>query len=202
MSLSKGEQTRLALIDSAYALFLKQGYHGTSMRDIAKGADLALGGIYNHFKSKAEIFQAVILIHHPFLKIFPKLMEVEVEVEEGVENGAEHFLRSATKLLFKEIEAEPALLNLMFIELIELDGSNLGTLFPILQPTIFTFLQRLTALQPDWRIPSPAVFIRSYIGLIIGISITERFMPKALADANIAGELDDFLDIYLHGLFK
>ncbi|MBI3241616.1 MAG: TetR family transcriptional regulator, partial [Chloroflexi bacterium] len=39
--LSKGEQTYAAIIEAAYALFLKKGYHGTSMRQIAERADLA-----------------------------------------------------------------------------------------------------------------------------------------------------------------
>ena len=58
--LTKGENTRLAIEDAAIILFMEKGYHATSMRQIAEGADLALGGIYNHFKSKDEIFEAII----------------------------------------------------------------------------------------------------------------------------------------------
>jgi TetR/AcrR family transcriptional repressor of nem operon len=58
----KGEVTRLAIEDAAISLFLEHGYHATSMRQIADQAGLALGGIYNHFKSKealaAEILTA------------------------------------------------------------------------------------------------------------------------------------------------
>ena len=57
---TKGEATRLAIEDAAIELFMEQGYHATSMRQIAKRAELALGGIYNHFASKDEIFEA----HH------------------------------------------------------------------------------------------------------------------------------------------
>ena len=53
---TKGEVTRLAIEDAAIELFLEHGYHATSMREIADHAGLALGGIYNHFKSKDEIF--------------------------------------------------------------------------------------------------------------------------------------------------
>ena len=57
---TKGDVTRLAIEDAAIELFLEQGYHATSMRQIAEQAGLALGGIYNHFKSKDDIFQGII----------------------------------------------------------------------------------------------------------------------------------------------
>ena len=37
---TKGEVTRLAVEDAAISLFLEQGYHATSMRQIAKRAGL------------------------------------------------------------------------------------------------------------------------------------------------------------------
>lgn len=54
--ISKGELTRESILEGAYQLFLRQGYHGTSMRQIAEEAGIALGGIYNHFSGKEEIF--------------------------------------------------------------------------------------------------------------------------------------------------
>ena len=40
---TKGEVTRLAIEDAALSLFMEQGYHATSMRQIAENAGLALG---------------------------------------------------------------------------------------------------------------------------------------------------------------
>ena len=74
---TKGEVTRLAMEDAAISLFLEQGYHATSMRQIAERAGLALGGIYNHFASKDEIFEAIIIDQHPYKKILPLVLAVE-----------------------------------------------------------------------------------------------------------------------------
>ena len=46
---TKGERTRTAIIDAAFDLFVRKGYHATSMRQIADEAGLAPGGLYNHF---------------------------------------------------------------------------------------------------------------------------------------------------------
>lgn len=64
-TLTKGERTRRAVMDAAYRLFMEQGFHATSMRQIADRAGLALGGIYNYFRGKDEVFVAVLLDHHP-----------------------------------------------------------------------------------------------------------------------------------------
>jgi AcrR family transcriptional regulator len=55
---SKGEQTRHSILSAAYSLIIRQGYAATSMRQIAEKSGLALGGIYNHFSSKEEVFRA------------------------------------------------------------------------------------------------------------------------------------------------
>ena len=43
--LSKGERTRATILAVAYNLFVTTGYHGTSMRLIADGAGLVVGGV-------------------------------------------------------------------------------------------------------------------------------------------------------------
>ena len=54
---SRGERTRAEIIQAAHDLFIQQGYHGTSMRQIAGQAGIALGGLYNHFESKEACIQ-------------------------------------------------------------------------------------------------------------------------------------------------
>ena len=44
--ISKDDQTRIAIVEAANAVFLEKGYHGAGMRQIAGRASIALGGIY------------------------------------------------------------------------------------------------------------------------------------------------------------
>ncbi len=44
----------------ALALFLKQGFHGVGLREIATRAGVALGNIYNHYEGKEPLFTALI----------------------------------------------------------------------------------------------------------------------------------------------
>ncbi|MGG7102118.1 TetR/AcrR family transcriptional regulator [Rhodococcus sp. 24CO] len=61
MSVAKTAAVRQLILDSAVRNMNERGYHGTSMRDIAAGADLTVASIYHHFKSKQEILQEIML---------------------------------------------------------------------------------------------------------------------------------------------
>ena len=50
---------RQVILDSAIRNMNHRGYHGTSMRDIARDADITVASIYHHFKSKQEILQDI-----------------------------------------------------------------------------------------------------------------------------------------------
>jgi TetR/AcrR family transcriptional regulator, cholesterol catabolism regulator len=53
------DNRRVQLLDSAAKLFCQRGFHATSMRDIAKAANMLSGSIYYHFSSKQEMLLAV-----------------------------------------------------------------------------------------------------------------------------------------------
>lgn len=47
------------ILKAAAALFVKQGYGGTSIRDIAQQVGLLAGSVYHHFPSKEDLFVAI-----------------------------------------------------------------------------------------------------------------------------------------------
>lgn len=57
-STPKAEETRGRIYDSALQLFREKGFEQTTMRDIARQADVALGAAYYYFSSKEAIVLA------------------------------------------------------------------------------------------------------------------------------------------------
>ncbi|MFX1318171.1 MAG: TetR/AcrR family transcriptional regulator [Promethearchaeota archaeon] len=55
------------IIEAAIAVFAKKGYHQAKMTDIAKEVGVSKGTLYQYFKSKEDLFGAVVQI--PFRKI-------------------------------------------------------------------------------------------------------------------------------------
>jgi AcrR family transcriptional regulator len=196
-ALTKGEQTRAAIIDAAYSLFLRNGFHGTSMRRIAEKADLALGGIYNHFSSKEEIFAAVLDAYHPYRRILPALEAASGDtIEKFVRDGAER-VRSAIE------GSEKHVLPLAFIELVEFQGRHLAQLAQILLPSMFAFAQRFAERRGKLRnIPLP-VMLRAFIGIFLAFLFTEMVLKNMPLLKN--ADYDWFggmVDIYLHGILE
>ncbi len=57
---AKAIATRANLVELAAELFASRGYLQTSIRDIARAADLTTGAIYGHFRNKAELLAEAI----------------------------------------------------------------------------------------------------------------------------------------------
>lgn len=47
------------VLDAALGLFAEQGYHGTSIRDIARAAGLSVPGVYHHYPAKHDVLDAL-----------------------------------------------------------------------------------------------------------------------------------------------
>ena len=190
---TKGERTRAVLLDAAKRLFVSKGYHGTSMREIADEAGLALGGIYNHFGNKEDIFVGVLMERHPFLVVMPALLAAQGQ-------SVETLLRDAAQRMLVELSQNQDFLNLMFIELVEFEAKHIPMLFEMFFPPLMQFAQQLEAAQGPLRdIPLPIV-LRSFLGLFFSYFITDLIMGSQMPEIMKVGAFDHFIDIYLHGI--
>jgi AcrR family transcriptional regulator len=190
---TKGGRTRAALIEASYQLFITRGYHGTSMRNIADEAGLALGGIYNHFATKEDIFVAMLMERHPFLDVLPALQAAQGETIEDL-------VRDAAQRMIAALNERPDFLNLIFIELVEFEGRHVPQLFQIFFPPLMEFAQRFQQVRGRLRpLPLP-VILRAFIGLFFSYVITGLIMDSQLSAVPRTAAFDHFVDIYLHGI--
>jgi AcrR family transcriptional regulator len=156
-TLRKGEATRLRIIDVAHQLFLEQGYHATSMRQIVDAAGITMGGVYNHFANKEAIWEAVFTAKHPYHEILPVL-----ETVEGA--SVADFIHNAAFQSISELGKRKDLLNLMFIELVEFDGKHIEELYRLILPDLRSLAQVLAQKQGKLRpVPLP-ILARSFAG--------------------------------------
>lgn len=194
--LKKGEITRLVIEDAALSLYMEQGYHATSMRKIANKAGLALGGIYNHFKSKEDIFEAVIIDKHPYKKLLPAILKAEGET-------LEEFFRNAVSIVLAEIGKQPEYMNLMFIELVEFKGKHGVPLLAEIAPKVLPVFERVIKGRKDLRVTNPALLMRSFLGLILSYFITGMVISNSIIDKLMPKDIEEaYVDIFLHGILK
>ena len=192
--LPRGKQTRTAILLAAHDLFVKQGYHGTAMRQIARRAGIALGGLYNHFPNKEAVFEAVFLAYHPYQQVLPYIQQAQG-------GTIEDWVRDALTRMDAAVRGRPDFLNLMFIEFVEFKSVHTQQLINTLLPTGLHIAQRLSLTEPEKMRPiPPPVLMRSFLGIFLAYFLTEIIFATANPPEFHQNALQDFVDIYLHGI--
>jgi len=72
------EQRRLEIIHAAEKVFFSKGFESATMDDVASEAELSKGTLYIYFKSKEEIYLAIVL---KAMKLLREMFEKAVEKE-------------------------------------------------------------------------------------------------------------------------
>ena len=192
---SRGERTRRAILDGSYRLMVRQGFAATSMRQIATRSRVALGGIYNHFNSKEEIFRAILEERHPFLQVLPVLLTAQGD-------SVEAFVRNAAHTLVAHLKRHPDFLNLMLIEIVEFKGRHVRALFGKFLPQAMPLAERLSPLQGPTRDIPRLVLARAFVGMFFSYYISGVLLGAAMPRGMSAHAIDHFVDIFLHGILK
>jgi AcrR family transcriptional regulator len=193
ISLRKGEATRARIIEAAYSLFMEQGYHGTSMRQIVDRAGSTIGGIYAHFAGKESIWEAVFLAKHPYQEILGLL-------HNATGDTVEQYISQVANRLVNGLGHRENLLSLLFIELVEFKGKHIPEIYLQVLPQLIHLGQVFSTKQGKLRpFPLP-ILARSFAGFFFSYFITEIIMPPQIRSQMGSSALDDFVDIYLHGI--
>ena len=190
---SKGEMTRSVILQAAHDLFIAQGYHGTSMRQISRKAGLALGGIYNHFANKEDIFTTVLMENHPILEMLPVLENAEGETVEA-------FVHNAANQLMQSIYRRPNFLNLMFIEIVEFKSVHVHKIFKTTFPRGLKMVERMSATEGKLREIPPPMLIRAFISLFFSYYLSDVLLGEASPPEFKENGMAYYVDIFLHGI--
>ena len=100
------------ITEAALAAFAENGYAATRVDDVAKRAGVSKGLLYLYFKTKEELFKAVIRSF-----VAPKVQELSIIVDES-ELSAEDFIRGPFLSMIKTLPDSPirVIIRLMFSE--------------------------------------------------------------------------------------
>jgi AcrR family transcriptional regulator len=100
------EDRKRLILNNALILFRQNGLNGTTIRQIAKASDLAVGTIYLYFPDKTQIFCALLLEGYDLLIEHLKRTPQAYSAEENIENGIDMYFSFAF--------ANPEYFNLIF----------------------------------------------------------------------------------------
>lgn len=103
------------ILNSAVQLFARQGYHGTSTREIARLADVSENAIFRHFDRKEDLFWTVLRTRCAAVKL-------RRDVAEGMTEGhaPEVVLPKIIEFLSDILNYSPELLRLIAVAMLEM----------------------------------------------------------------------------------
>lgn len=106
------DQRRESIIEVAKRLFAQKGFHGVSIDEIVKQVGVSPAILYRHFKSKEELYEAV-------LHEYSCTRESYVETIVGDDITFEKVLRGMTRVFVTSIINQPELLKMEMHSLLE-----------------------------------------------------------------------------------
>lgn len=110
--------------DAARELFIKQGFHATSMRDIARGAKVSLGNLYNYYPTKEAIFESI--INQYLTVVDEKLRAIFADIDEPLEPDN---LRKLGDMVGRLVNQHSDFWLLMYIDVLEFQNRHFRKMF-------------------------------------------------------------------------
>lgn len=193
--MTKGEQTQAAIVEAAHILFAKQGYHGTSMRQIAAEAEIALGGIYNHFESKEAIFETVLIEYHPIEEVF---QQIQAAPGETVPELVHH----AANTIHETLSIRGEYINLVLIELVEFQARHFDRLMNKLFPRALELAGYVFKHRGELRTKNIPLMMFAFMTLTFITFFARRFLKSKTFGKFFQLDLDQIIDIFLYGIMK
>lgn len=187
-----GQRTRQAILDAALQLFADKGYFGTSLRDVATAVGVRESALYNYFKSKEALFDALILAHE-----HTKSERLALLTDEGPIVDARALLE---RLAVGSLEGFLDLREQMFFRLLMSDGIRLARSGRFnLHERLGSGPERMQALMrrliaEGWlRNADPALLWMSFVGPLMlwrqmhaaGVDVTMIRNPRAFARQHV-----------------
>ncbi|MBF0528474.1 MAG: TetR/AcrR family transcriptional regulator [Deltaproteobacteria bacterium] len=112
------EKRRRQIVEAAVELFVRQGFHQTTTREIARAAGFSIGTLYEYIKSKEDVLYLVCDTIHT-------AMENQLRAALGAHGAGREALRAAMENYFKVCDAMQDHILLIYQELRALEPESL-----------------------------------------------------------------------------
>lgn len=189
----RGPATRRAILDAASNLFMRQGFHGTSMRQVAQRAGVTPAAIYNHFANKETLFTGLLLERSPHAAVTEALQDAQGDDTQAL-------VLDGMRRMWGALDSAVDGFRLLLIELIEFRGEHAGRVAQAFFPRVLTFTSRLRASSPGLRALPPALVARTFLGLFMSYALTASLLARVPGFEESPADLETLADIFLRGV--
>jgi AcrR family transcriptional regulator len=180
-------QRRDEIIAAAKKVFARNGFHATTIADIAKEADLAYGSVYWYFDSKDDLFRKLIAVEEYGLRTHVAVALAKSGTQFGY---AEAPFRASLRATFEFFDANPATAKLLFRDAFAMDSRFDKQLGGVYERFIDDIESLITAAQERGDvIAAPARLVAYMLTALIGHMAHRRLSTDDGVSAAEAADL-------------
>lgn len=162
------ERNQQKIERAALRLFIRQGFHGTSVRDIADEAKVSLGNIYNYYKTKEDLYER--LVH----RYDARMAELQRDVLTPVIGATdEESLKRLAQGVKKIVYGNPDYWRLMYVDVTEFGNRHFAHIFRNLSKVLETIggdaMKRTNGFRPgiDRSLAYTAIYLQFFTYFLV-----------------------------------
>lgn len=195
------EENQRRIEAAALALFTKQGFHGTNIRQIAEKAEVSTGAIYTYYRSKEALFVSLVRNYETRMK--PLRDQMFNSIREPFSKEDIRRLAAEIRLIVYD---NADYWRLMYIDVIEFKNQHFAQSF---QGIVEKMRHRLgplfkeTKRRPGWCGKDPAfVFASIYMYIFEYFLIEKLFQGNHHLGVSDEKAIEGFVDLFSHGIWN
>lgn len=200
-----GDKRRAQILQTAFDLFSKRGFSGTTTKDIARGSGVSEAMVFKHFASKDALYGAILEAKKcaDGLHEFPWESNEELKEAMKAKDDRGVFYHFAIQALDKH-QADVAFMRLLFYSALE-EHELAERFFGEFVAEIYRFLGGyIEGRQRDgaFRDMDPRIAVRCFLGMLIHHSLNNILWDKKRTILDITNEVaaKSFAEMILCGI--
>ena len=187
--------------EAALRVFIRQGYHGTSMREIADACKVSIGNIYNYYPTKERLFVAIVQRYERKMDSFraDAVADLDRVFDEA---GLSRLAAKIRKIVYDN----PDYWRLMYIDVVEFGNRHFAHSFRHLAANMEQLLgERLRAASSrgPWRGVNPALaFTAIYLQFFTYFLVEKLFGGKQHLGVPDQEAVTQMIQMVTHGIWR
>ncbi len=191
------ERNQARIEAAALRLFIQRGFYGTSVRDIAKGAGVSLGNLYNYYRTKEQLFNRLV---HRYEAKMAGLMRQELAGLSGAIDDPDN-LRKLAAGVRRIVYKEPDYWHLMYMDITEFGNRHFAFVFRDLSSRLRNLLdQPITLDDESPRVKPNVAFTAIYLQFFTYFLVEKLFGGKNHLGVPEEEAIEHLIEIFTHGV--
>lgn len=193
------DERRAAIMETATKLFSERGFRGTTTRALAEALGVSEPVLYGHFKSKRDLFEAIIEV-----KSREGVARATAMLQPLADAGQDRDLLIALGEFVCQCHVEDQAYGRLLL-LAALEGPELGDIFYDRQREAHEILATYFAARIRagvFREVDPTIAARVFLGMSTNLGMNRMLYPNASSLGSTREVVEQMVDVFLNGISK